>query len=157
MKTIIIYTDGSCLGNGTRYAKGGIGVYFGESDPRNISEKLDVNRKQTNNVAELSAVIRAIQILNESNNKSDDKQENIKICTDSIYVQKGITQWIKNWKKNEWKTSKGTLVENKELWEQLDLLKNESSHKIEFEYVPGHNGVKGNEEADSLAKNGALL
>jgi len=146
---LVIYTDGSCLSNGTRYAKAGVGVYFGDSDPRNISEKLDYP-KQTNNAAELTAVIRAIEVLNKTNNT-----EPVKICTDSIYVQKGITQWIKNWRKNDWKTAKGTIVENKDLWEQLDVLTND--HDIEFVYIKAHSNIKGNEKADELANAGALM
>ena len=150
MTTRIVYTDGSCLSNGTRYAKAGVGVYFGDDDPRNLSEKLPEKYKQTNNVAELTAVIRALEILNQ------DTKTPVKICTDSIYVQKGITQWINNWKKNNWKTTKGSDVENKELWMQLDLLKSDFD-SIEFVYVTAHKGVKGNEKADELASSGALL
>jgi ribonuclease HI len=143
MEREIVFTDGSCRGNGTRYANGGIGVYFSENDSRNISEKL--NGKQTNNRAELTAIKRCLEVTIGP----------LKICTDSMYVQKGITSWIKKWELNGWKTSKCRDVENKDLWQSLqELIKNRD---IEFVYVKAHSGIKGNEEADLLANNGTLL
>ena len=61
MKTVNIYTDGACSNNGQRGAKAGLGVYFGENDPRNCSERIE--GKQTNNTAELKAIIKAAEIL----------------------------------------------------------------------------------------------
>ena len=141
--TQIVFTDGSCLNNGTKYASGGIGVYFGDDDPRNLSEKLN-GEKQTNNRAELTAVIRALQ----------ETTCSLKICTDSMYVQKGITLWIKKWEHNNWKTSKNTDVENKDLWQLLQYLIKDRD--ISFQYVKAHCGIKGNECADLLANNGVL-
>jgi ribonuclease HI len=139
----VVFTDGSCLNNGKKYANGGIGVYFGDDDPRNLSEKLQ-GEKQTNNRAELTAVIRALQTTTDS----------LKICTDSMYVQKGITEWIKKWEKNNWKTSKNTDVENKDLWQ---IMQEEiKDRNINFVYVKAHSGIKGNECADLLANNGVL-
>jgi ribonuclease HI len=139
----IIYTDGCCINNGKKNARGGIGVYFGENDNRNLSEKL-LGEKQTNNRAELTAVIRALEVTSNSN---------MKIYTDSMYVQKGITNWIKNWEKNNWKTAKGTPVENKDLWKCLKEL--EKNKTVEYTYVKAHCGIEGNEKEDELANNGA--
>ena len=80
-----IYTDGSCLGNGQKGAVGGIGVFFAEKDPRNLSEKLDQSKyKPTNQRAELMGAIRAIEIVS--------GEENIEIRTDSIYTIKCATE-----------------------------------------------------------------
>ena len=72
------------------------------------------------------------------------------IYTDSKYVKDGIESWIINWKKNGWKTSTKKIVKNKELWMQLDSLKNK--HKITWKWVKGHAGFEFNEKADELAR-----
>lgn len=141
-----IYTDGCCLKNGKQDAIGGIGVFFGDNDNRNISKKLD-GLKQTNNRAELMAVIEALKV--------KEISLPITIYTDSKYVQNGITTWIKNWKKNYWKTSTGKDVLNSDLWISLDLLVNKySCNDLKFIHCKAHCGIYGNEEADRLAKNG---
>ncbi|MBR5676300.1 MAG: ribonuclease HI, partial [Neisseriaceae bacterium] len=72
--------------------------------------------------------------------------------TDSQYVQKGMTEWIFNWKKNGWKTAAKKPVVNQELWQQLDALSQQFN--IQWQWVKGHNGNENNEIADKLANQG---
>ena len=135
-KYIDIYTDGACSGNP---GKGGWGVYL-----KIDNEEIEFNGSQdntTNNRMELTAVIEALKYLK---NKS-----NINLFTDSKYVMQGIEEWIYNWKKNNWKTSRKEPVKNKELWIELDKLV--SLHNIQWKWVKGHSGDYGNERADYLA------
>ena len=90
---------------------------------------------------ELSAAIEGLSILKEPCS--------VELFTDSKYVMDGITQWIQNWKKNNWKTSAKKEVKNKELWQQLDRLM--SYHQVQWHWVKGHSGDPGNETADLLA------
>ena len=77
---------------------------------------------------------------------------NVELFTDSKYVMDGITQWIHNWKKNNWRTAAKKDVKNKELWQRLDELIN--SHQVQWHWVKGHSGDPGNEMADLLANKG---
>ena len=95
----------------------------------------------TNNRMELTAVIRALEALK--------RPSEALIYTDSEYVRKGITEWVKNWKARGWKTADRKPVKNQDLWEQLDSLA--AGHKIEWRWVKGHSGVPGNERVDQLA------
>ncbi len=135
-KYIDIYTDGACSGNP---GKGGWGVYL-----KINNEEIELNGAKdntTNNKMELTAVIEALKYLK--------CKSNINLFTDSKYVMQGIDEWIHNWKKNNWKTSKKEPVKNKELWIELDKLV--SLHNIEWKWVKGHSGDYGNEKADYLA------
>ena len=97
----------------------------------------------TNNRMELTAVIEALQALK--------KACNITLYTDSRYVMDGITQWLPNWKKNNWKTSnKKSAVKNVDLWQKLDSLI--QGHEIRWVWVKGHNGHPENERVDKLAR-----
>jgi ribonuclease HI len=78
----------------------------------------------------------------------------IEIYTDSKYVKMGITEWIKNWKKNNWKTSSKKKVKNIELWKELDNLS--EKHQIKWSWVKGHSGNVFNEEVDQLAREAAI-
>jgi len=135
-KNIDIYTDGACSGNP---GKGGWGVYL-----KIDNEEIQLNGAKdntTNNRMELLAVIEALKYLK--------CKSNINLFTDSKYVMQGIEEWIHNWKKNDWKTSKKEPVKNKELWIELDKLV--SLHNIQWKWVKGHSGDYGNERADYLA------
>jgi len=141
----VIYTDGACEANGRGGAKGGIGVYWGPNHPMNVSEPL--LGRQTNNRAEIMAVVRALNQCRSSGTKS------VTICTDSKFLIRGITQWIHKWKTNGWKLSTGGDVINKEDFVMLDEA--QQGLNVEWVHVRGHRGILGNEEADKLAKNGA--
>jgi ribonuclease HI len=93
---------------------------------------------------ELCAAIEGLAALKESCN--------VELFTDSKYVMDGITQWIHNWKKNNWRTAAKKDVKNKELWQRLDELIN--FHQVQWHWVKGHSGDPGNELADLLANKG---
>jgi len=138
---IKIYTDGACKGNP---GVGGWGALILQDD-KNI-ELFGGENETTNNRMELMAVIMALKEMSPS--------EELTIYTDSTYVQKGISEWIKNWKLNNWRSSNKRPVKNKDLWMQLD----EASYarKINWEWVKGHAGNEGNEKADELANKGVI-
>ena len=137
---IKIYTDGACKGNPGIGGWGALLVHNEQS-----IEMFDGELETTNNRMELKAVIEA---LNHATSMNDDVQ----IYTDSSYVQKGIQEWILNWKKNGWRSSNKKPVKNQDLWQKLDTLN--SSLKVEWFWVKGHAGHPGNERADFLANEG---
>jgi ribonuclease HI len=137
---IKIYTDGACKGNPGIGGWGALLVHNEQS-----IEIFDGELETTNNRMELKAVIEA---LNHVTSMNDDVQ----IYTDSSYVQKGIQEWILNWKKNGWRSSNKKPVKNQDLWQELDTLN--SSLKVEWFWVKGHAGHPGNERADFLANEG---
>ena len=138
-KKVDIYTDGACSGNP---GPGGWGVLI-EIDNKNI-ELSGGDKDTTNNRMELMAAIKALEEI--------DKNYEITLYTDSNYVKDGITSWISNWKKNNWKTASKKDVKNKELWQKLDELI--SYHQVQWHWVKGHSGDVGNETADLLANKG---
>ena len=134
--TIKIYTDGACSGNP---GKGGWGALIQEDN--NETKINGSEQNTTNNRMELTAVIKALELF--------EKSIEIEIYTDSKYVMQGITEWIKNWKNNQWKTSQKKDVKNKDLWVLLDQAS--EKHIIKWNWVKGHAGNYGNEIADKLA------
>ena len=138
---IRIYTDGACSGNPGR---GGWGALIQENDDEKKLSGSELNT--TNNRMELTAVIKALEHYNEA--------KEIEIFTDSKYVMQGITEWIKNWKSNHWKTSQKKDVKNKDLWVLLDTVS--AKHDIKWSWVKGHAGDYGNEIADKLATQAIL-
>ena len=139
---IKIYTDGSCLknpGNG-----GWAAIICTKDEMKKISGS---EKDTTNNRMELLATINALKEVN--------SEDLIEIYTDSKYVKNGITDWIHNWIKNNWKTSNKEDVKNKDLWVQLHELSNNS--KIKWKWVKAHAGNPLNEEVDLLAKKAASL
>ena len=131
-----IYTDGACRGNPGVGGWGAILKYDNK-----IKEINGFSKETTNNIMELSAVIKALKELNRSCD--------IVITTDSNYVKDGITKWIYNWKKNGWKTANKKPVKNKKLWLELDDLV--MQHQINWKWIKGHSGHPENERADQLA------
>ena len=139
MKQVIIYTDGACRGNP---GPGGWGAFI-QFD--SLEKKIfGGHANTTNNQMELSAAIEGLAALKEPCH--------VDLFTDSKYVMDGITQWIQNWKKNNWRTAAKKDVKNKELWQKLDQLI--SQHQVQWHWVKGHSGDAGNEEADLLANKG---
>ncbi|MBL6694052.1 MAG: ribonuclease HI [Proteobacteria bacterium] len=138
---IKVYTDGACRGNP---GPGGWGVYIING---NQTEELYAgDRSTTNNKMEMQAAISALMHL--KNTKSS-----IELYTDSNYLRQGITEWIYNWKKNNWRTSSKKPVANRELWIELDQLN--SQMNVNWNWIKGHAGDPGNEKADELANKGA--
>jgi len=144
---IIAYTDGACSGNP---GPGGWGLYLkaenenGEIVKENEFYGTDVYT--TNNRMELLGAIKAMEKLKKKNGVS------LTVRTDSTYVRKGITEWLSNWKKNNWRKSDKKPVENRDLWELLDKIV--AKHSVNWEWVKGHSGEQGNEIADELARKG---
>jgi ribonuclease HI len=137
---IEVYTDGSCLGN-----PGKGGWAFLVNNEGVISSRSGYSIKATNNQMELTAAIKAIEFL--VNHKE------MSIYTDSNYLKNGITLWVTNWKKNNWKTASKNPVKNKELWERLDQLN--CLKKIKWKWVKAHDTNKLNNEVDLLARQSA--
>lgn len=139
MAQIDIYADGACKGNP---GPGGWGAWLkaGEHEKELFGGELDT----TNNRMELTAVIRALEQIKQPSQ--------VRVSTDSQYVQKGISEWIHGWKARGWKTSNKAPVKNVDLWKALDEAA--SRHQIEWVWVKGHAGHAGNERADMLANKG---
>jgi len=134
-----IYADGACKGNP---GPGGWGAWL----KYNGNEKsiCGGEANSTNNRMELTAVIRALELLK--------RPSKVKLYTDSSYVQKGMTEWLAGWKARDWRTADKKPVKNDDLWRMLDVLA--KGHQIEWIWVRGHNGNDGNERADVLANEG---
>mgnify|MGYP001437092749 CR=1 FL=1 len=163
-KTIqYIYTDGACSNNGRKNAKAGYGVYISENNPNNISER--VVGKQTNNVAEVLAIIKALELIkrnikiettkDEGNNNINQDITQCVIVTDSKYALRYATTLGEKYNKENWKTD----IPNKELVKQLYLLTQDVKKykNVEFQKVEAHTGKQdkhslGNEQADKLAR-----
>ncbi len=135
-----IYTDGACSGNP---GPGGWGVVIYYADG-SVYEMGGSDPMTTNNRMEMEAAIAALQFFNETG-----QTQPIELYTDSEYVLKGITEWIKGWKRKGWKNSKGKPVENQALWQVLDLL---NSSTVKWCYVRGHSGDEGNDRCDEIAR-----
>ena len=137
MKNVIIYTDGACSGNPGPGGWGAILMY--NETKKEIS---GAEKNTTNNIIEITAVLRALKLLKE--------KCNVKIYSDSAYVVNAFKQgWIYNWRKNNWKTANKEPVKNKELWEELyELVQN---HEVEFIKVKGHSDNEFNNRCDFLA------
>jgi ribonuclease HI len=134
-----IYTDGACKGNPGPGGWGAV-LRFGP----HLKELHGGEPATTNNRMELTAVIRALEALT--------RPCAIRLHTDSQYVQKGITDWIADWKRRGWRTADKKPVKNADLWKRLDELV--VPHQIEWVWVKGHAGNPGNERADALANLG---
>lgn len=136
MKKIEIYTDGACRGNP---GPGGWGVVLRYEEHE--KELYGFEAETTNNRMELLAAIKALQALT--------TMCDVALWTDSQYVQKGMTEWLENWKARNWKTSQRKPVKNADLWQQLDH--EVQRHRVEWHWVRGHAGHAENERADQLA------
>jgi ribonuclease HI len=136
---VILFTDGACRGNP---GPGGWGALLQTGTAE--KELWGGEWNTTNNRMELTAVIRALEALK--------YPVAVRVHTDSQYVQKGISQWIHNWKKNGWRTADKKPVKNADLWQRLDLLS--AQREIDWIWVKGHAGHPGNERADRLANRG---
>lgn len=138
-KVVEIWTDGACKGNP---GVGGWGALLrhGTHEKTLCGGEADT----TNNRMELMAVIEALKALK--------RRCRVVIHTDSQYVQKGMTQWLANWKQRGWKTAARQPVKNADLWQALDALVQQ--HDVSWRWVRGHAGDPGNERADALANEG---
>lgn len=135
-QSVVIYTDGACRGNP---GPGGWGVIL--RCEKGEKELYGSEPDTTNNKMELMATINALKALK--------VPCSIELWTDSQYVMKGITEWIKGWMKKNWKTASKKPVKNAELWKEL--LEETKRHDIDWKWVKGHSGHPDNERVDKLA------
>jgi len=133
---VTIYTDGACLNNPGPGGWGAI-LRYGKHE-RVISGG---EKDTTNNRMELRAALEALRALTDSCN--------VTLFTDSKYLKKGVTEWMPNWKRRNWRRKGGKLA-NVDLWMKLD--EEISRHEIHWHWVPGHSGNVMNERVDRLAK-----
>ena len=138
-EVVEIYSDGACRGNPGPGGWGAIlrtkgaekEIYCGEAST-------------TNNRMELMAVIQALEALK--------RPCRVRVYTDSLYVQKGISTWIHDWQRRGWRTADKKPVKNVDLWQRLAALA--TKHEVEWHWVRGHAGHPENERADALANRG---
>ena len=145
---VLIYIDGACSYNGTPHARAGFGVNWG---PRHhLSARLEGEDPETSNRAELRAAIVALD-LRVWNGEGFDK---VILACDSEYVVKGITEWVRNWQSNGWRTARRTPVENRDLWEMLLAalsVQDDRGVLVQFWLIPREQN-----EADEYAKAGTF-
>ena len=137
-----VYTDGACSGNPGPGGWGAILRYKGKE-----KELWGGEAATTNNRMELLAVIRALEALK--------RPSRIRVYTDSLYVQKGISIWIHDWKRRGWRTADKKPVKNVDLWQRLDAAL--KAHQVRWHWVKGHAGHDENERADQLARDGVAM
>lgn len=136
MAVVEIFTDGACRGNPGPGGWGALLRWNGK-----IKELNGCEADTTNNRMELTAVIKALQALK--------KPCEVRVTTDSQYVKHGITEWVHNWKRRNWKTAAKKPVKNVDLWQALDA--EVGKHHVHWHWVRGHSGHVENELADTLA------
>lgn len=134
-----IYTDGACRGNPGPGGWGAL-LIFGDKE----KELYGGEPETTNNRMELMAAIQSLESLT--------RAYPVELTTDSNYVKNGISDWMKKWKKNGWRTANKKPVKNIDLWQRLDQAV--QRHSVEWHWVKGHSGHPENERADQLANLG---
>ena len=137
-ETVVIYTDGACSGNPGPGGWGSVLLYNGHRKELSGGEA-----ETTNNRMEMMAVIVSLETLK--------RPCKILLHTDSVYVMKGMTEWLEGWKARNWKTAARKPVKNVDLWQRLDDAI--ARHRVDWKWVKGHSGVPENERADELARN----
>jgi ribonuclease HI len=139
LSLVEIFTDGACKGNPGPGGWGALLRYEGKQ-----KELYGGEPDTTNNRMEMTAAVEALKCLK--------RPCQIRLTTDSQYLRKGITEWLKGWKKNGWKTAAKKPVKNADLWQALD--EQVARHQVEWCWVKGHSGHVENEIADTLANRG---
>jgi len=146
-----IYTDGGCSGNPGPGGWAYVMVQQTFQGVQVIAKEKGSQKDTTNNRMELTAVIMALRALK----TMTGVPRQAAVLTDSQYVQKGITEWIRNWKRNAWRTADKKPVKNQDLWMELDSLANEFS--LKWEWVKGHAGNEYNEMCDAMTQEAIAL
>ena len=144
MAELFAYTDGACSGNP---GPGGWGALLIARDGERVVKTRELKGGEvetTNNRMELLAAIHALEAL--------ERPSSLTVVTDSAYVKGGITAWLHNWKRNNWRTATKKPVKNEDLWRRLDSAN--ARHQVTWEWVKGHAGHPENERADELARAG---
>jgi ribonuclease HI len=141
---IKIYTDGSSRGNP---GPGGYGaIIFNEENVKEVGGREEMT---TNNRMEMMAAIMALKNISAPRQAQGEKISEVEVHTDSAYLIGGITIWIKNWQKNNWRTKDKREVLNKDLWQEL-LVETEK-RSVEWKKVAGHSGHEWNDRCDEIA------
>ncbi|TWT30315.1 Ribonuclease HI [Posidoniimonas corsicana] len=141
MADVHLYTDGGCSGNP---GPGGWAYLLRHPESGKELEGSGGEPETTNNRMELTAVVEGLSTLK--------RPTRVELFTDSVYVGKGLSEWMKNWKKNDWRRRDGKKwapVKNDDLWRQLDELS--QLHEIKYTRVAGHSGHPENDRVDELA------
>jgi ribonuclease HI len=138
---VVLFTDGACSGNP---GPGGWAFVLRHPGSGKEIEKAGGQRETTNNRMELTAVVRGLEALN--------RPTTVELVTDSVYVGRGLSEWLAKWKANGWRRGtkkKSAPVKNEDLWRELDQLL--AKHRVTFTHVRGHSGHPENERCDTLA------
>lgn len=136
-----LFTDGACSGNP---GPGGWAFILRHPATGKELEKSGAERESTNNRMELTAVVEGLATLK--------KSAAVELFTDSVYVGKGISEWLPKWKANGWRRKEGkhfVPVKNEDLWRRLDA--ELARHKVQYTRVAGHSGHEENDRVDQLA------
>ncbi|MCV2876196.1 ribonuclease HI [Rhodobacteraceae bacterium XHP0102] len=144
MPELFAYTDGACSGNP---GPGGWGALLQAKTGDTVLKERELKGGEadtTNNRMELLAAIHALEAL--------ERPSIITVITDSAYVKGGITEWLRSWKRNDWRTATKKPVKNEDLWRRLDEAA--ARHQVTWAWVKGHAGHPENERADALARAG---
>lgn len=136
-----IYTDGACRGNP---GPGGWAALLLYGDKEKMIQGAEADT--TNNRMELMAAVSALESLKYDN-------VSVELWTDSQYVRKGVTEWSKNWIKNDWKNAQKKPVKNQDLWKMLLAVANK--HHVKWHWVKGHSGDPLNDRVDEAAREAA--
>lgn len=141
-----VYTDGSTINNGKKGSYGGIGVFFSDNNPMNISEAMIIKGNVTNNICELEACRKGIIqiILNKDFNIGDY----IMVNTDSQYLIKCITLWSTAWEKNGWINKSKKPVKNKELIREIKKLY--LKYNVQFKHIMAHQEFIGEKDESNM-------
>ena len=146
-----IFTDGGCSGNPGPGGWAYILIIETFSGDKILAEQWGAEKNTTNNRMELTAVIEALRAVKAKRNDPENEiPRKTAVYTDSQYVQKGISEWIINWKRNSWRTSDKKPVKNQDLWMELDALAGE--FPVNWNWVRGHSGIEYNERCDRLTQ-----
>jgi len=140
-KQVEAHTDGACLGNPGPGGWAALLRWRGQE-----RELVGAEAQTTNNRMELMGAIAALEALREPCD--------VMLQTDSQYVRQGITEWMPNWVRRNWRTAAGEPVKNRDLWERLHAAT--LQHRIEWRWVKGHSGDPDNERVDLLSRNAAF-
>ena len=136
-----LFTDGGCSGNP---GPGGWAFLLRHPASGKEMEGSGAERETTNNRMEMIAAIRGLEKLK--------RPTRVELITDSVYVGKGISEWLPKWKANGWRRRVGKQsadIKNEDLWRRLDQLL--AKHRVQFTHVRGHSGHPENERCDTLA------
>ena len=134
---VSLFTDGACSGNS---GPGGWGALLRYQ--KHEQELSGGEPTSTNNRMEMLAVINGLETLKQA--------MRVRICTDSQYVMKGVTEWLAAWKQRGWKTTYRQPVKNMDLWQSMEVAL--APHQVEWQWVRGHSGHPENERVDELAR-----